>query len=146
MVLSFVLFTFLLQVALQQLVQLADILRIATYYALFLFGVCFLIGRVWLQIALAALGAIPLFLRQGWVALALAPLMGATAVALGGRIASRIQQIGADVQHGAKVTLGQESLLSTFVVGLTLGLVLGRPLASRSRLCATNRGRERCWH
>jgi cytochrome c biogenesis protein CcdA/thiol-disulfide isomerase/thioredoxin len=123
MVLSFVLFTFLLQVALQQLVQLADILRIATYYALFLFGVCFLIGRVWLQIALAALGAIPLFLRQGWVALALAPLMGATAVALGGRIASRIQQIGADVQHGAKVTLGQESLLSTFVVGLTLGLV-----------------------
>jgi len=123
MVLSFVIFTFVLQVALQQLVQLADILRIATYYALFLFGICFLIGRVRLQMALAALGAIPLFLRQGWVALALAPLMGATAVALGGRVASRIQQIGTGVQLGAKATLGQESQLSTFVVGLTLGLV-----------------------
>jgi cytochrome c biogenesis protein CcdA/thiol-disulfide isomerase/thioredoxin len=123
MVLSFVFFTFLLQVALQNLVQLADILRIATYYALFLFGVCFLVGRAWLQIALAVLGAIPLFQRQGWVALSLAPLMGAVAVALGGRVASRIQQLGANVQHGARVTLGQESLLSTFVVGLTLGLV-----------------------
>jgi cytochrome c biogenesis protein CcdA/thiol-disulfide isomerase/thioredoxin len=123
MVLSFVLFTFLLQVVLQRLVQLADMLRIATYYALFLFGICFLVGRAWLQIGLAIVGAIPLFLRQGSVALALAPLMGATAVALGGRAATRIQQIGADVQHGAKATLGQESLLSTFVVGLTLGLV-----------------------
>jgi cytochrome c biogenesis protein CcdA/thiol-disulfide isomerase/thioredoxin len=123
MVLSFVLFTFLLQVALQNLVQLADILRIATYYALFLFGVCFLVGRAWLQIALALLGAIPLFLRQGWLALSIAPLMGAAAVALGGRAATRIQQLGANVQHGAQVGFGRESLLSTFVVGLTLGLV-----------------------
>jgi thiol-disulfide isomerase/thioredoxin len=42
---------------------------------------------------------------------------------LGGRAATRIQQLGAGAQQGARKGLGAESLLSAFVVGLTLGLV-----------------------
>ncbi len=123
MVASFVAFTFLLQVVLRQLVHLADIMRIATYYALFLFGVCFLFSRNYVQVVLAALGAIPLFWGQGWLALVLSPLLGVAAVTLGGRAATRIQQLGTDAQQGARKGLGAESLLSAFVVGLTLGLV-----------------------
>jgi cytochrome c biogenesis protein CcdA/thiol-disulfide isomerase/thioredoxin len=123
MVASFVVFTFLLQVVLRQLVHLADIMRIATYYALLLFGVCFLFSRTYVQIALAALGAIPLFWGQGWLALVVSSVLGAIAVALGGRAATRIQQLGTDAQQGARKGLGTESLLSAFVVGLTLGLV-----------------------
>ncbi len=123
MVASFVLFTFVLQVALQRLVHLADLIRIATYDALLLFGICFLIRRAWLRIALAVLGAFPLFWGQGWLVLLFAPLAGAAAVALGGPTATRIQQLGTDVQQGAEAGLGRESLLSTLVVGLTLGLV-----------------------
>jgi len=123
MVASFVVFTFLLQVVLRQLVSLADTVRIATYYALFLFGICFLLSRPVWQVALAVLGAMPLFWGQGWLTLVLAPLLGATAVALGGRVATRIQQLGTDVQQGARKGLGSESLLSAWVVGLTLGLV-----------------------
>jgi len=56
MVASFVVFTFLLQVVLRQLVSLADTVRIATHYALFLFGICFLLSRAVWQVALAVLG------------------------------------------------------------------------------------------
>ncbi len=123
MVVSFVVFTFLLQVVLRQLVHLAVIMRIATYYALFLFGICFLFSRTYVQIALAALGALPLFWGQGWPALVVSPLLGVAAVALGGRVATRIQQLGADAQQSVRKGLGAESLLSALVVGLTLGLV-----------------------
>jgi cytochrome c biogenesis protein CcdA/thiol-disulfide isomerase/thioredoxin len=123
MVVSFVVFTFVLQILLRQLVHLADLIRIATYYALFLFGICFLTTRLRLQIALAILGAVPFFWNQGWLVLLTTSLLGAAAVALGGRVAVRLQQVGVDVQKGAESGLGRESLLSAFVVGLTLGLV-----------------------
>jgi len=123
MVASFVLFTFLLQVVLRQFVHFADLVRVATYYALLLFGICFLVTRPRLQIALAALGALPLFWGQGVAALLLSPLLGALAVGVGGRVATRIQQIGSNVQQGAEAGFGRESLLTAFVVGLTLGLV-----------------------
>ena len=120
---SFVAFTLVLQLLLRQFVQLADLVRVATYYTLLLFGICFVATRPRLQIALAVLGALPFFWGQGWLALLVAPLMGAIAVALGGRVAARMQQAGARVQHGASAGLGSESLLSALVVGLTLGLV-----------------------
>jgi len=120
---SFVAFTFVLQLLLRQFVGLADLVRVATYYTLLLFGLCFVATRPWLQIALAVLGALPFFWGQGWLALLVAPLMGAVAVALGGRVAARMQQAGARVQHGATAGRGSESLLSALVVGLTLGLV-----------------------
>jgi thiol-disulfide isomerase/thioredoxin len=66
---------------------------------------------------------VPFFWGQGWLVLVTTMLLGAAAVALGGRVAARIQQVGADVQKGASAGLGRESLLSAFVVGLTLGLV-----------------------
>jgi cytochrome c biogenesis protein CcdA/thiol-disulfide isomerase/thioredoxin len=148
---SFVAFTLVLQLLLRQFVQLADLVRVATYYTLLLFGICFVTTRphlhgnpervpkpsralalagkarlrlhAYLQIALAALGALPFFWGQGWLALSVSPLLGAIAVALGGRVATRMQQAGARVQHGASAGLGSESLLSALVVGLTLGLV-----------------------
>jgi len=127
MVVSFVVFTFVLQILLRQLVHLADLIRIGTYYALLLFGICFLTTRFRLQIALAIVGAVPFFWGQGWLVLVTTMLLGAAAVALGGRVAARIQQVGAQVQasvqKGAATGLGRESLLSAFVVGLTLGLV-----------------------
>jgi cytochrome c biogenesis protein CcdA/thiol-disulfide isomerase/thioredoxin len=120
---SFVLFTFVLQILLRQFVQLADLVRVATYYTLVLFGICFVATGSRLQVALAMLAALPFFWGRGWLALLLAPLLGAIAVALGGRVAARLQQAGASVQRGATQSLGSESLLSAFVVGLTLGLV-----------------------
>lgn len=123
MVVSFVAFTLILQILLRQLVQLADFIRVATYYALLLFGICFVTTRYRLQIALAAVGAIPFFWGQGRWALLTMPIVGAAAVAVGGRVAARIQQLGTNVQRGASAGLGAESLLSAFIVGLTLGLV-----------------------
>jgi cytochrome c biogenesis protein CcdA/thiol-disulfide isomerase/thioredoxin len=123
MVVSFVVFTLILQILLRQLVQLADFIRVATYYALLLFGICFVTTRYRLQLALAILGAIPFFWGQGRWALLAMPIVGAAAVAVGGRIAARLQQLGANVQQGARAGLGVESLLSAFIVGLTLGLV-----------------------
>lgn len=123
MAMSFVAFTFVLQVLLRQFVQLADLVRVATYYTLLLFGIGFVTSRPRLQIAVAALGALPFFWGQGALALMVAPLVGAIAVALGGRVATRIQQAGAAVQQGAAAGLGSESPLSALVVGLTLGLV-----------------------
>ena len=120
---SFVVFTFILQLLLRQFVQLADLVRVATYYSLLLFGICFVTTRPRVQIALAVAGAIPFFWGQGWLALLLAPFVGAIAVALGGRVAARMQRAGATVQNGAAAELGSESLLSALVVGLTLGLV-----------------------
>jgi cytochrome c biogenesis protein CcdA/thiol-disulfide isomerase/thioredoxin len=120
---SFVAFTFILQILLRQFVQLADLVRVATYYALVLFGICFVVTRPRLQIGLAMLGAMPFFWGLGWLALVMAPVLGAGAVALGGRVAVRLQNAGATVQQGASKNLGSESLLSALVVGLTLGLV-----------------------
>jgi cytochrome c biogenesis protein CcdA/thiol-disulfide isomerase/thioredoxin len=120
---SFVAFTFILQILLRQFVQLADLVRVATYYALVLFGICFVVTRPRLQIGLAVVGAMPFFWGQGWLALVLAPVLGAFAVTLGGRVTARLQNAGATVQQGASKNLGSESLLSALVVGLTLGLV-----------------------
>jgi cytochrome c biogenesis protein CcdA/thiol-disulfide isomerase/thioredoxin len=123
MVASFVLFTFLLEVVLGQFVHLANLIRAATYYALFLFGVGFLTEWTWLLVTLAVLGAPLFFLGQGILALVLSPVFGAAAAVIGGRVAARIQQLGADVQRSASAGLGRESLASAFIVGLTLGLV-----------------------
>jgi thiol-disulfide isomerase/thioredoxin len=72
---------------------------------------------------MAALGALPFFWERGWLAIGIAAILGGVAVALGGRVATRMQQVGARVQHGASAELGSESLLSALVVGMTLGLV-----------------------
>ncbi len=122
MVVSFVGFTFLLEVVLSQFPQFADALRIATYVALLLFGVGFLTdARMPRQIA-ALIGAL-FFVSEGWVAVLIAFVVAIAAVETGGWIASRLQQLGGDVQEQARSKLGAHVFLTSFVIGLTLGLV-----------------------
>ena len=121
MVASFVVFTFVLQILLRQLVYRADLIRIGTYYALLLFGICFLTTRLRPQIALATVGAMPFFWGR---------LDGA-----GDDLARRRRRGAWRTSRRARFNkwrrcaerrsagLGRESLVSAFVVGLTLGLV-----------------------
>jgi len=122
MVVSFVFFTFLIQVLLSQFFELADILRISTYYILLLFGICFLTGSRIVQLLVAVLGGF-FYWNYGWISIVVALISGVVAIELGGRVAGRLQQLGTDVQQSARSHLGAESLLTAFIIGLTLGLV-----------------------
>jgi cytochrome c biogenesis protein CcdA/thiol-disulfide isomerase/thioredoxin len=122
MVTSFVGFTFLLQVALSQFVALADILQIGTYQVLFLFGIAFAIHRAPLQLILAALSGL-FFFDKGPIAVVIAALFGVAALHFGGMAASRIQQLGSNLQQGARGRFGSSPFVSAFLIGLTLGLV-----------------------
>jgi cytochrome c-type biogenesis protein len=68
---SFVILTFVLQVTLGRFAGAADLIRISSTYVLLLFGACFFVARVGVQIAAAALGAF-FFASHGWVAVGLA--------------------------------------------------------------------------
>ncbi len=122
MVLSFVASTFILQVFLSQFVSLADVIRIATFYILLLFGLGFVTHIKPLQIAGAVMGAV-FFWKLGIMAVIIAAVLGVAVMELGSRIATRIQQLGTDIQQGIRSGLPQGSLLSAFIIGLTLGLV-----------------------
>ena len=122
MVISFVGFTFLLTLVLSQFVAFADVLRIATYYILFLFGVGFLTGNRMLQLLGAVAGGF-FFQRYGWIGVTIAQTLGATAMELGSKIAVKIQQWGGEIQQETGEKLGRENPLGAFIIGLTLGLV-----------------------
>ena len=119
---SFVIFTFVLQVALARFVAAADLIRIASTYVLLLFGVCFLSSNTRLQIAAAVIGSL-FFISHGWAAVLLGAALGTGALLLAGPIAARMQQLGSGVQRSASGGLGNDSLLTALIVGLTLGLV-----------------------
>ncbi len=122
MLVSFVGFTFLLQTVLRSFVEFADILRIATYYILLLFGFGFLTHKRWVQIVGAVAGSL-FFWDKGIVTVISAAILGIVAMEVGGTIATKIQQLGSNVQQGAQSSLGKESPWTAFVIGLTLGLV-----------------------
>ncbi len=122
MVVSFVLFTFILQVLLSRFVEFADLIRISTFYILLLFGVCFLSSNKTIQLIVAILGGF-FYWDYGWIVVSIAVIGGFFAIEIGGRVAAKIQQLGSDVQQAARSGLGSESLMTAFVVGLTLGLV-----------------------
>ncbi|MEQ1849264.1 MAG: cytochrome c biogenesis protein CcdA [Candidatus Peribacteraceae bacterium] len=122
MIISFVGFTFLLLVVLRQFVLLADVIRIATYYVLVLFGIGFMTHMKWLQYVVAVLGSL-LFMEKGIEAVALAAVLGVVAMEVGGMIAGKLQTLGVSVQGKAREEFGQDSPLTAFVIGLTLGLV-----------------------
>lgn len=122
MLVSFVGFTFLLLVVLSQFVELADYIRIATYYLLLLFGIGFLTANKPTQYIVAVLGAY-FFVSKGWVSVGVAAAFGVIAMEIGGRAATRIQQLGSDVQGKARSEFGADSPLTAFIIGLTLGLV-----------------------
>ncbi len=122
MVVSFVGFTFLLLVLLDQFVDFADYLRISTYYILFLFGIGFLIHHRSVGVPLAALGGL-FFLGKGWIAVVIAAFVGSMFLLFGPRAASRIQQFGADVQKETRSGFGEGHPVTAFIIGLTMGLV-----------------------
>ncbi len=122
MLVSFVASTLILNVLLSQFIELADYIRIATYYALLLFGLGFLFHTRVPQLVGAILGGF-FFAEKGWMTVIVAMILGVIAMELGGRIATSIQQLGADVQTKARSELGDQSLLTAFIIGLTMGLV-----------------------
>jgi cytochrome c-type biogenesis protein len=122
MLVSFVGSTFLLQVVLSNFIGLADIIRVATFYALLLFGLGFTFHTRWPQILGAILGSV-FFVSFGWMAVIMGAAVGVIAMEIGGRVASRIQQIGFTVQQKARGTLGSQSLITSFIIGLTMGFV-----------------------
>lgn len=121
MVVSFVASTVLLLVLLREFAELGDVIRLSTYYLLFLFGVAFVTENRMLQLVGAIVGA-PIFF-DGFLAIAIAETLGVAAMELGGRIASKMQTFGTTVQGKARAEFGSESGLSAFIIGLTLGLV-----------------------
>lgn len=122
MVVSFVGFTFLLLVVLRQFVEVADYMRIGTYYVLLLFGWGFLTYSRSMQHVGALLGAF-FFLQKGFPAVAVAAFLGILAMCAGGKVAVRIQQVGMSVQEHACGEFGESSPLTAFIMGLTMGLV-----------------------
>jgi cytochrome c biogenesis protein CcdA/thiol-disulfide isomerase/thioredoxin len=122
MVISFVAFTFLLLVVLSRFIELADIIRIATYQLLLLFGVCFVTESRPVRWTVAALGGL-FFLLKGSTAVVLASLLGVVSVEAGGQLASGIQQFGTKVQSASRGILGVDSPINALIMGLTLGLV-----------------------
>ena len=122
MIISFVGFTFLLTVVLNQFVELADYIRIATYDALLLFGIGFAIHNRPVAIAGAVLGGL-FFLGKGPIAVVIAMIAGVILLLVGGRVAAGLQNFGANVQAKACGEFGADSPLTAFIIGLTLGLV-----------------------
>jgi len=121
MLVSFVGFTFLLQVVLSQFVALADVIRLATFDILFLFGLGFLFSDKQYRLIGAALGGL-FFWEKGVAAVLLASIAGVVLMMIGAKVATTLQQWGTDIQRKANQELG-ESPLTAFIVGLTMGLV-----------------------
>src|SRR3989338_2701324 len=121
MLVSFVGFTFLLFVVLSQFVTLADYIRVTTYYILFLFGLGFVTQNRYAQLIGAILGAV--FFYDCWIAILIAQTFGAIAMELGGKIATKIQQFGTNVQQKAVGEFGSDTPVTAFIIELTLGLV-----------------------
>jgi len=121
MLLSFVLFTFLLMVVLAQFPKAADNIRIGTYYVLLLFGVGFMTHTKWIQFSAAVLGAF--FFWGDIPAVIVAALLGCIAMHVGSRIASWLQNVGSNIQQSTQESVGSDNPLGALIMGLTLGLV-----------------------
>jgi cytochrome c biogenesis protein CcdA/thiol-disulfide isomerase/thioredoxin len=122
MVVSFVLFTFILLTVLNSFVELSDYMRIATYYILLLFGVAFLSEWRIVRLIGAVAGGF-FFIDKGTVSVVLAIVAGILVMEAAGKIASRIQQFGVNAQTAARGEFGSDSPITAFLIGLTLGLV-----------------------
>jgi cytochrome c biogenesis protein CcdA/thiol-disulfide isomerase/thioredoxin len=122
MVISFVTLLYLLLVVLNRFVELADYIRIGTYYLLVLFGLGFFTHDKRIQIPGAIFGAL-FFIDKGWTSVIIAMIAGVLAMELGGRVATILQQFGTDVQTKARGEFGSDSPVTALIIGLTLGLV-----------------------
>jgi cytochrome c biogenesis protein CcdA/thiol-disulfide isomerase/thioredoxin len=122
MLVSFVGFTFLLLVVLRQFVEVADYMRIGTYYILLLFGLGFLTHDKRIQDAGALLGSF-FFMDKGWPSVMVVAVLGVIAMHVGGRVATTVQQFGTTIQSKTRSGLGSDNPITAFIMGLTMGLV-----------------------
>ncbi len=122
MVIGFVGFTFLLFLFLRRAPELAELIRIATFDILFLFGVGFLFHNRSVRLIGAVIPAV-FFISFGWVTALAFAIGNIIAMEAGGWVAPRIQQLGSDVQGATRSEFGSEHPITAFIVGLTLGLV-----------------------
>lgn len=122
MVIGFVGFTFLLFLFLRRQPDLADLIRIATFDILFLFGIGFLFHHRYIRLFGSVIPAV-FFLSFGWVTTLAFAIANVLAMEAGGFIAPRIQQLGSTVQGATRSEFGSEHPITAFIVGLTLGLV-----------------------
>ncbi|MBM3231209.1 hypothetical protein FJZ28_02665 [Candidatus Peregrinibacteria bacterium] len=122
MLVSFVGFTFLLLVVLNQFVTAAEYIRISTYYALLLFGFGFLTANYNIQLIGVVLGGF-FYTKFGWIVVTVAQCAGWAAMELGTRVATKIQQLGSNIQQNTTARLGADNPLSAFIISLTMGLV-----------------------
>jgi cytochrome c biogenesis protein CcdA len=122
MVMSFVVFTYVLLTLLDSFVELADYIRIGTLYVLVLFGICFLSPWRVIRLVGAVAGGF-LFLDKGILSVIGVILLGIFAIEIATNVGTRIQQFGVTAQSVARHEFGSDSLLTAFLVGLTLGLV-----------------------
>lgn len=122
MLVSFVGFTFLLLTVLNQFVLAAEYIRIGTFYLLLLFGFGFTFHKRWILWLGAVAGSL-FFLEFGVVSAVIAALLGIVGMEIGGKVATRIQGLGSGIQSSVREELGQDSPITAFLIGLTLGLV-----------------------
>jgi len=123
MVLSFVLFTFMLNVFIKQFVAWSGIIQISMYYALILFGLGFMSHSKVVHIVGAIIGAIILYYSKGVLAVPIAVLAGCVLMLVGGKISQRIQNFGSNIQSSVAKNTDKHNHLSPLLIGLTLGLV-----------------------
>lgn len=122
MVVGFVGITFLLYVLLSSFVAAANVIQVATHQVLLLFGIGFLLERRALLLGAAALTGL-LFADMGMTVVGIAALSAVVVMELGGRVAARLQRVGGEAQGVVRTALGEKSLLTAFILGLTMGLV-----------------------
>ncbi len=123
MVISFVLFTFMLNVFIKQFVSWSGLIQISMYYALVLFGLGFISHNKTFHIIGATIGGVLLYYSQGLLAVPIAVLIGCVLMLVGGRISQRIQNFGSNVQNSVVKKSPRHNHLSPLLIGLTLGLV-----------------------
>jgi cytochrome c biogenesis protein CcdA/thiol-disulfide isomerase/thioredoxin len=123
MVISFVLFTFLLNIFIKQFVAWGEIIQLSMYYALILFGLGFMTHHKVIHIVGAIIGGIILYYHQGLLIVPIAVLVGCILMLVGGRLSQRIQNFGSNVQSNVAKNSDKYNHLTPLLIGLTLGLV-----------------------
>ncbi|MBT3834800.1 hypothetical protein HOF56_00970 [Candidatus Peribacteria bacterium] len=121
MLISFVIFTFLLVVVLSKFPAAQDAIRTATYYILLLFGVGFISHSKAIQYSVAAIGSL-FFLPKITLVIVFA-IIGFIGMKYGAIIASKLQNFGSGVQRSAQSSIGADNPIGALIMGLTLGLV-----------------------
>jgi cytochrome c biogenesis protein CcdA len=63
------------------------------------------------------------FLDKGWIVVGIATIAGLIAMHLGGKVATKLQGVGTNLQTKTREELGEDNPFAAFIIGLTMGLV-----------------------